>query len=265
MAYYDTIYTGGDSSGSEWMSVYLYPHTDSSGSDEMVACKSEGSVATALRHAGNELLSWEAIDYYEVLRFRVEDYKPPDTVDPTNGNETVNDFKEYLDDNGTSPDNGTGENLYSQIGVHQLIHSNQNACDEDSEGYAPAGANAEGSDPEVTAFTTGLVAWSPVCSNSTGLTRNAAIQEALHQFIGKAYDDGWTGTEDDQHSLGTVREPNQIGYVTPLLTYHWDDDIGDGSCPPDKWTASGYDQELTSCTKSAVKESADQDLGGIGT
>lgn len=254
MSYYDTVYTGGDSSEAQWMSVYLYPQ-----SDVQSTCESGGVVATALRDAGDDLVDFGAIDYYEVLRFRIEDYNPPDGIDPTDGTEA--EFKEYLDDDGESPDNGTGEDLYTEVGVHQLIHSNQNACDENSEGYAPAGANAEGTGDKQTAFTDGLVAWSPVCSSNDGLTRNAAIQECLHMFIGDAWDDTWTGQYDDQHSLGEVVLFNSTGYVTPMLTYHWDDDdIGDGDCPPDMWFASSHIQGPTECTMKAIRKSADEEI-----
>lgn len=257
--YYQTVYTGGDALQTKWMTIHLYPQ-----SDVVSACKTDGTVSTALRDAGEQLLNANAIDYYEILRFKVEDYNPPNSVDPTGSTRTQ--FKEYLDDDTESPDNGTGENLYPRAGVHQLIHSNQNACDEDSEGYAPAGASGEGSGDKVTAFTEGLVSWSPVCDNDDGLTENAAIQEALHQFIGDAWDNTWTGQYDDQHSLGTVHEFNLQGYVTPMLTYHWDDrddpdlEIGDGDCPPDMWVASGYDQGLTSCTDAAIEKTASEEF-----
>lgn len=241
------------------MSVYLYPV-----SSVVSTCQESGKVTNGLVNALEELVSFGSIDYYEILRFKTGIYNPPDNIDPT-GN-TDYEFKEYLKSENNESDqnnNGTGENLYSQNGVHQLIHDNQNACDEDSEGYAPAGANAEGR--TTSAFSQGLVAWSPVCNYNDGLTKNAAAQECLHEFINPSHDDQWTGQDDDQHSLGKVISFNTSDIVTPLLTYHWDDsksEVGEGACPStnDNRYASSHTQNPTECTKKAVKETAAKEL-----
>lgn len=265
MSYYDTVATGGDSSsGSQWLTVHLYPFSNVRGT-----CQETGDVRNALVDSLEELVSFGAIDYYEVLRFKSEesDKNPPDGIDPAAGSTTESEFKEYLRGNADSSDdyknNGTGDNLYSQVGVHQLIHTNQNACDEDSEGYAPAGANAEGRSKS--AFSQGLVAWSPVCDYNTTLTKNAAAQECLHEFINPSHDDTWTGQHDDQHSLGKVIEYNSTGIVTPLLTYHWDDSkdtVGEGACPSDTNDryASDHTPNPTECTKKAVRKTADEEI-----
>lgn len=248
MSYYETVSTGGDSCDPQWMSVHLYPYDAVRGT-----CQQNGKVITALETALDALISYGSADYYEIRRFKTETYNPPDSVNPTSGTEF--EFKDYLQNN-----NGTNEDLYTRVGVHELIHTDQNACDEDSDGYAPAGAGGEGSGSS--AFVDPLVSWSPVCDYNDGLTKNAAIQECLHQFIDIDMDDPYTGSDDDQHSLGKVTEFNNEGYTTPLLTYHWDEpksEVGEGDCPSDTEDryAHGHFQTPTPCTKKAIRDTAD--------
>lgn len=255
MSYYKTVYTGGESNDPQWMSIYLYPDSDVEGT-----CKQNGTVADALRYACDKLVNFAAIDYYEILRFKIDDYTPPDSIYASSSS-VESEFIDYLEGDG-DPANGTGDNLYSLTGVHQLIHGEQNACDEDSGGYAPYGAGGQRTTDKQTAFTEGLAAWSPVCDYNHGLTKNAAIQECLHMFLADAWDDPWTGSEDDQHSLGTVNKSYYNSFVTPLLTYHWDDEdqIGDGECPPDQWYAADHQKSPTDCTKKAMRKTADKEI-----
>jgi hypothetical protein len=262
MSYYETLYTGGDSnSGSQWMSVYLYPWS----TYQKNACETGGIAADAIRQAADELVSFGAVDYYEILRFKAENYNYPEwgDIDGYTYDEIEDNFRDYLDDTTSNsdsdvPNNGTGDNLYDQVGVHQLIHGGYTGCDETANGYAPVGAGAEHWGDS--AFLEGRVAWSPVCSDS-GLTRNAAIQECTHMFCHPDYDDTWTGEIDyteDQHTLGKV---NSSYDVTPMLTYHWDDNITyRGDCPSysSDPTASGHEQSMTYCTKAAIRKTADE-------
>lgn len=264
MGYYETLYTDGNSSANQKMSVYLYPWNDVT---ELKNAVDDGGIAAvAIRDAAAELLNHGSIEYYEILRFKAENYNYPKwgDIDNDSYSDIENKFKDYLDDTSSSydnvPNNGTGEDLYSQVGVHQLIHGGSTGCDETAGGYAPNGAGAEtwGN----TAFVEGRVAWSPVCSND-GLTKNAAIQESLHMFCAPDCDDTWTGSidgDEDQHTLGKVDSYNGVYKTTPMLTYHWDDNITDrGSCPSYSTdpSASGHRQSSTYCTKEAIKETAD--------
>lgn len=266
-SYYETVSTGGDSSaGPQWATIHLYPYSTVTGT-----CQSGGLVVSALETAFDDLVNYGAIDYYEVLRFKTESYENPDHVDGEEGTEST--FRDYLQGSNSDPDhnNGTGENLYSRVGVHHLAHTGQNACDEDSEGYAPAGANAEGQSDS--AFVDPLLSWAPICNYNDSLTKNAAVQEPLHQFIKDSEDTPYTGVEDDEHSLGKVTLFNSTGYVTPMLTYHWDDpkpgegkdgqsEVGEGECPSDTENryASSHFQTPTACTKKAVRDTADADV-----
>lgn len=267
MSKYETIYSGGPGGDVEkWMTVYLYPWS----SDEKGTCEKLGDVATALRDAGEELVDHGAITYYDINRFRAEDYdyNYPEwgDIDDYSYGEIEDNFRDYLDDTTSNddsdvPSNGSGANLYSLTGVHQLIHGGYTGCNETS-GYAPAGAGAEhwGN----TAFSEGRVAWSPVCSDD-GLEKNAAIQECTHMFCGHDADDQWEGgTEtksEDQHTLGKVIDSSSGDNVTPMLTYHWDENITDrGDCPSYSTdpTATGYEQSMTYCTKEAIKATAEK-------
>lgn len=262
MAYYESVYSGGDSSGVRQAIVHLYPMSGLNST-----CQSGGTVSTALRDALDSLLNADSFDYYEILRFKIEETTlyAPDFVDPDEGTTTESQFKDYLrgDTDGGSIENGTGQNLYSQTGVHHLVHDNQNACDEDSGGYAPAGANGEGRSQS--AFSQGLVSWAPVCDNNTSLTEAAAVQEPLHMLINPSHDDQWTGSDDDQHSLGKVISYNTSDIVTPMLTYHWDDsksEVGEGDCPStyDNRYASSHTPIPTTCSEKAAKNTADTEL-----
>lgn len=265
MSYYDTVYSDGDSSKDQKMFMHLYPF-----SSVTSACKSGGTVATALKDAGDQLLTFGHIDYYEVLRFKTGTYNPPDGIDPSS-DFVEDEFKDYLKSTADSSDpysnNGTQENLYSIIGSHQLIHDDQNPCDETGGGaeIAPDGVAAEPVGDYESTFTQGLAAWSPVCSSNDSLTKNAAIQECLHTFIAPAYDDQWTGSDDDQHSLGMTEAVDLEDLVTPMLTYHWDESkstVGEGSCPStfDDRTATGHQTSLTECTRKALGNAADNEL-----
>lgn len=262
MSYYDTIYTGGDSTATNKMTVHLYPFHYS---DVFNSCGQDGDVADAIRGAGEELLNFGAIEYYEILRFKVGQYRSPYQIDPT-GNVQA-DFKTYLNGrsvcedctcSGEDPEyyNGTCDDLLSLTGVHQLIHDDSTACDETAGDPAPAGVSAEGTGAWESAFETGLVAWSPFCSSNSGLTRNAAIQECLHLFIPREADDQWAEPDDEQHSLGKVHfTSNDIApLATPMVTYHWDDNVDGGECPSESDTPGGHDQSLTECTKKAVRK-----------
>ncbi|MFB6193752.1 MAG: hypothetical protein ABEI75_01685 [Halobaculum sp.] len=204
-------------------------------------------------------MNFGAIEYYEILRFDTATYNDPDHIPIDLGLDS--EFRDYLqrDNSDSSKNNGTGEDLYSLVGDHLLIHDDQNACDEDSGGYAPIGAGGEGS--PTTSFTDGLVSWSPVCDSNSSLTRCAANQEAMHQFISESENDPYTGSDDDEHSLGKVIDNGSSAPVTPLLAYHWDDsEVGAGDCPSETSFPSTHTVSPTECTKKAIRDTADAEV-----
>lgn len=252
-SYYETVASGGDNCKPQQAFVHLYPQSPVSDT-----CQDSGIVRNAMDTALNDLLNFGAIDYYEVLRFKTENNNDPSGVPIGVYDDTASGFKDYLQNN-----NGTGDNLYSRGGVHHLIHTDQNACDEDSEGYAPAGANAEA--VHQTAFTNGLMAWSPACDANDSLTMCAAAQETLHEFTGHDENSPYVGEEEDEHSLGRVIDVYGTGHATPMIAYHWDDydAVKQGQCPssfPDDRFASDHIVNPTECTKKTVRDTADNEI-----
>lgn len=272
--HYVKMHTGGTTYPTAPMNVYLYPYANNSYLKSAV--QSDGVVTNAIKNVADQLLNYGAIDYYAIYRW---DYAHSETEYPYWGdidNCTMDgiwqNFKSFVKNEGdtdycgTVSKNGTGDNNYNHVGVHQLIHSGYTGCDETAGDYAPAGAGAERHGE--TAFNEGRVAWSPVCSN-TSLTEAAAAQETLHMFMHPTYD-GTSDCDSDprQHSLGTLNYYRDFDYdvCTPMLTYHWDD-FDDPKhnedpycpCPVDRESAAeSHTLDLTSCTKHAVWNTADK-------
>lgn len=226
------------------MLVRLYPRTD----DQRAACGPGGVASAAILDAGEQLYEYGSVDYYAVYRYRIGHPSYAAPGDRIDWEDAAGSFRAFLRE-----DAAPAEDLYGYRGVHQLVHGGPTGCDEDAGGYAPAGAGAEYS--QTTAFGGGVVAWSPVCADR-GLTRNAAIQEAVHCLLHyDEYDDDLTGSGDDEHTLGRVVDRE----TTPLMTYHWDDDVDEfgGRCPSEDDRADGHTQRLTACTKTAVAQTAE--------
>ncbi|MFB6177621.1 MAG: hypothetical protein ABEI99_10835 [Halobaculum sp.] len=248
MGYYKSLYTGDSGSGFQVADIYLYPYSGVEGT-----CDTGGDVATALDYAFDQLLQYGSIDVYNIRKFDIDSYNAPDSYVTLESGEITSTFRDYLENH-----NGTGDNLYAQVGDHLLVHTDTTACDEDSGGYAPFGAGGEG-DAE-TAFTKGLISFTPVCSD-TSHTQGSAVQEVAHQFIENEIISDLTGKYDDEHSLGKLVDRNGIGTVTPLLMYHWDDDdVGEGDCPNENVLPESHTNLPTLCTKKAVEQTADAEL-----
>lgn len=261
----------------ETMRIFLYPWSER----QVAPCTEEGFVVEALRDSAEQLYEYGAIERGEIWRFSADEFSFPASASPTTDVDEMNStaiedtFVSWLETG-----SGTGANLHTLTGVHQLVHGGPTGCTEtagETPGghYAPAGAGAELTPS--TAFGTGVAAWSPVCENE-GLSKNAAIQEALHTLIGGQWSQ-WAGTtaqlrnaygeptEDseqykfDQHTLGATVPARQTSgdtdddryLVTPMLTYHWDDDP-QGGCRDEYVKPAAHTQELTVCTKEAIEQ-----------
>lgn len=256
---------------SEPMQVYLYPWSNSQDS----AVASDGVATQAIKNVADQLYDYGAIDYYAIYRWEHEssttNYPEWGDIDNCSYSDISDNFKSFVKNNGdpsgtcgTVPYNGTGQSHYDFTGVHQLIHGGSTGCTETAGDYAPAGAGAESHGQ--TAFNEGRVAWSPICSN-TSLTEAAAAQETLHMFMHPNYDGTSSCSSDPrQHSLGTLNHYPSFGdydVCTPMLAYHWDDfDNHDEDpwcpCPVDRESAAeSHTKDITSCTKDAVKNTAD--------
>lgn len=239
---YQTIYEK-NIDQTDVLNVCLYPYQYRSSIH--AACSSGGEVAEAIKTAAEQIVNNTSVDGYGIHRWKWEDSntKYPYWGEDFNNSNTnpANGMRNFLQN-----DNGTGDDLYSLRGVHQVIHmdAGEASCEDDAGDYAPDGAGAEIQSDGESAFTTGMVAWSPYCTN-TDLMRTAAIQEAAHCMFHWENEDPYVR----EHSLGTI--DNYVD-CSPMLAYHWDNDSNEDPyfrCPPDKTAPpGGHRDELTSCT-----------------
>lgn len=128
--------------------------------------------------------------------------------------------------------------------------------------YVSAGGGTDDCDTG-SAFRQGRMAWTSVNCADDDLTRSSVVQEPLHQFIlvhdsqvqDRLADCDNDGTIDymNEHALGKVWNGTNGNYgVSPLLTYHADEEeFNCGDCKTGAST-SGWTQTLTDCTKDAV-------------
>lgn len=259
--YYHTVYSRGDHCGTgRRMYIMLYPNT----SNELDAVKSGSPITTAIRDAADQLYEAGVIGYYDIQRFHAEksEYNypeiPSDSIDA--------DFEDYL--LGTTDDwsdykwctSDSCDSLKSIRGAHTLVHGY---------GCSTSLASAEGGTDNCysggCAWSRGVMAWTSTGCGS-GLTRNSAIQEPLHQFI-RAYQSGVQGEMCDadgdgeksyyeEHTLGKLTDDDGDGNneTTPMLTYH--ENEHEGCCGPVTTWDGEYTQTLTSCTVDAVDYTA---------
>lgn len=219
---YETVYSNGDScQDNKRMYIMLYPNT----SNEKGNTEANSVVTTTLRDAGEQLLNAGSINYYAIQRFRAEDshHNYPDI----NSNDNIgNEFLDYLKggdayDDMKWCDDYTCDSIKPIVGAHTLVHDF--GC---STTYASAEGGAQNCGES--AFSTGLMAWTPVPGSciSTGKGKNSVIQEPLHQFIRAEQrsvnnlmcDDPNHRTEYDEHSLGNINSVSAD--ATPMITYH---------------------------------------------
>lgn len=248
MSHYITHYTGGDRcSDNRDMTIMLYPNSGSS----LDNCTKYSEIATALDDAGSSLYSYGSTNYYEIMQFDAEQYGYPE-VDTSSKDTIISDFRSWLQD-GSSTGNDTGYDLYSAIGCHYLVYDA--SCTENTTGGERHDSCSDYyADP---AFTDGVIMFTGVCDD-LDLRRNSAVQEALHPFINYGIEDIQTlAGNASEHSLGEV---DGSGYVTPMLTY-WDDEYGiNGDCSGQD-IGSKYKQNLTWCTKEAIKKTSRNQCG----
>lgn len=257
--YYHTQKSGGDPcADNRDLYIMLYPNTQ----DEKPYTKSGSNktiILDTLDQMGQELLNHNSISYYEIQRFHVEDYEYPNLTSSELNNISCN-FSDYLkgpyDSACVGKTNGTGDDLSGVIGVHVLLHSENCTTD-----YVSAGGGTDDCNTG-SAFTQGRMAWTSVNCSDSNLTRNSVVQEPLHQFI-LVHKSGVQSMLEDcdndgdidymnEHALGKVWNNSTNSGVSPLLTYHADEEeFNCGTCKTGA-SYSDWDQTLTTCTKDAV-------------
>lgn len=244
MTNYTDLYSdGGSDAPDRPMYIYLYPNT----SDEYSNCSKYSDIASGIYHAQSQLYNWDSVDFYKLKRY--ESGYPGLSSD----DDLVRDFRNWLQDGDA---NGAGYDLYAAKGAHVLVHGF--SCSTSTAG----GEFADDCDSP-SAFKRGVVAYTGTCGDS-GLRKNSAIQEPIHGFIEFRYEPVYSMTTYDpdtdypstgeEHELGEIRDYN----ISPMLTYHTDEYTNSGDCSGDGTYATGYTQNLTGCTKTAVKETGNR-------
>lgn len=250
----------------DYMWVYLYPYNGSMESQ----CEPGGTAIESIKSYCEQILRNTTVDGYSIEKLKTEsgsgNYFEAEWADSDTeyigGNFLERFVKEPSKNN---IPNGYGD-LTDYVGCHHLVHDRDPGCNEtggrDGDGYAPYGAGGAG--PEQ-AYNNATAAWAPICPNNTSLTKAAAVQEPSHSFLSEEYDDPWAGTItvdgvtfEDDHTLGKVYESDRR--VTPMLTYHWDDNISDrGDCKSYSTdpTAETHTTTVTYCTEAATENTAD--------
>jgi len=261
---YDVVAERGDTRSENTMRIYLYPYENTR--DLVESCSSGGIVADTLVNALDQVYSNVPIDGYRIERWRLEENGlgvPFFTnLDYADWSEMIDGFNNFLQD---SDEHGWTGNLKSRKGVHRFIHSSDTGCNETvnptSSRHAPYGAGGEYVDTPG-GWDEGRIMWSPYCPEDVGLTKNAAIQEMIHQFALSEFADPWLPDgEDDYHATGKVSLSQDYDYLcSPLITYHWDDDISPGDCHPGDncYDADGHNQTLTDCTLGCIQRTMEE-------
>lgn len=244
---------GGYECSKKRMYVMLYPNT----SYEEGFLESGDDIPSAIHDAMQQLESYGSISYYSLDRFDTSNYNYPD-LNISTWEDIRDGFRSFLEDGSK---NGTGTNLKNgYIGSHLLVHSEGCSADDSIAAYEASDSCSDNS----SAFSRGVMSWTgSECNLDSGLRKNSAIQEPLHTFIRYEDIEGIHDLTNDND--GTIRrfEEHRLGEVsdfdvTPLLTYHADEDPREkGDCDGDGTSVDGHTQQLTWCTKEAVKLTAD--------
>lgn len=238
------------------MYILLYPNK----SGQKNYAKSGSIITNALKNSCEQLLASDSITHYKIQRFKVDEYNYPELSDSELKSPCILD---YLKSSSTDTcdsinENGTGDDLTGVIGCHTIIHDYD--C---TTGNVAAGGGSEDC-TDGSAFSQARTAWTSVNCRDDSLTRSSVIQEPLHQYI-LASDPDFQDLVSDCDNDGeiTYREEHALGKiwpsdreVSPLLTYHADEEeFNCGDCKTGS-LYSGWDQRLTQCTKDAVRSLA---------
>lgn len=255
MPHYTKLYERGDECADN-RRAYVRLYANNCSEDSYT--KAGTNITTAVENAMDQLYNWNAVSYYKIDRFNADASGQPYEHPEANENTLRDDFDNFLTDGSSSTGNGTGDNLkQNYIGAHTLVHGFD--CNTSNAGAALVDCN----DHNGTAFRRGAKAWTgATCSGDSSLAANSVIQEILHTFIRPQQTDvrnmicdasgNGSITHFDDHSLGRIKSDND---VTPYLTYHAAEfsDPCECECNNNASTATGYTENLTSCTKDAVK------------
>jgi hypothetical protein len=222
--------------GSAWSDgphafVFWYPNT-SAEDDE---CKNE--MTDALEEALSDLLSYGAIDYWEIGI----NYDHPNLAD-----DSLSEFRNSGDDGESFKGWLKGQGYWDYSGVHVGV----------SENFDHAGGDSGGDTQCGTAFSTARAGYVGT-EGLQGRYTNFAVQEPVHQFINYSQIEGTyladSGNNQHEHDLGEITSNY---YLTPMATLYWDTHAQHGYCAEqDSWWGD-YTNTITRCTKEAVDRTA---------
>jgi hypothetical protein len=258
---YDLIAQGGEATADndQVATVFLYPNTQTVRDDWVRNGGTNEPVADELDDGLGTLLSWNAIEYYEVYEYTRE---YPGLQDDTRS-EYKDNFRPWLD-------NSVPDSYYPDMsGCHYGIASGF----DDAGGYYQGGTSAS-----YTGFVTSNEMVLGTGSSYTDKIRSFAIQEALHSFISYdvAVNYGYAKSDRNshEHDMGVI---DDYGYVTPMATtwtacsdydraenstdYHAShgSELSNG-CDTGNTCSGGYVQDLTNCTIKSVDYTGDEAL-----
>lgn len=225
--------------GGRNLGIYLYPN-ENHDRDE-----ARYDVRYAVETACDELLNYNAIDYYSI---KLYDYETNvNYVDgEDDGGTYYRNFKDWVDNN-----------YGAYKGVHLGVTNHTNF------------ANAEVVSKNATAWVAntkafvGTAGGYDVGNSDVERYKNLAVQEPIHNMVTMDYNYVADMTEGDEHDLGMV---TTSGSSTPMITFYERGDThptrshdrsGKGDCENGSvtWDES-HTRSLTFCTKEAISHTA---------
>lgn len=231
LAYYKQA-SGGDTSSNRTLKIWQYPNT----SDEDDECENESRMA--LEDTCEQLLNAWSIDGYTIYI----NYDHPN-VDTSGVDAAHNSFQNYL--GGKNP----------PVGSHLLISKDfQNGESQDGNGTGN------------TSFSTWNTAVVGIQYYPVALWMNGVIHESLHSAIdstlSNVHEMGTHGPDstngNTEHDFGKVFDYGDGQDISPMTTGYLEEHSGHGDCAR-YVERTGYSTELTSCTKSAVSYTANNE------
>lgn len=232
---YQQLYTVGEYSSDRHRNLSIYQYPDDSVHDSLCEKSAdEPDVYLGLRNMVDQLVNYGAIDYAEIL---INYSHPP--VSGDNAGEYKSDFRDWLDTEGITWN-----------GVHFLATG----------GFASGKADVPTSESESALVDNRCTILG--CGSTRQWVRNAASHEALHTIIDsdnvevRSMSEHWDNGGHRQHDLGMILSAE--GDVSPMSTSYEDthayhDDTNGCATVYDN-TIGLYNETLTSCTKTGVKE-----------
>lgn len=230
---FETYDSGGDSSGTHQLNVFVYP--DGTSEDDLCENQVAPGLAESFEQAYNES---SVIDYWEVAITYEHPYQWSYGDDKY---DALENFRDYLKDQS-----------FLSTGSHLLIDDSYEG------GLADGGditCNDSREDPR-----SGWNDWAPAVHGTNGdsgnYLKNISVQEALHNFIDVCVPGVSSLVDDDEHDLGQVYQNVWNDTASPMTTSYISDHADHGDCESDANWDGDYTQHVSSCTVDALDETA---------